>query len=81
MHIRAFYGLVMLAGFMNRLFALPSKFKAMGMLNISQPLAEGLRLAGVVVLFGIVIFFALWVLYRFLGSIKILRQEATGKEG
>ena len=80
MHIRAFYGLVMLAGFMNRLFALPSKFRAMGMLPISQPLAEGLRLAGVVVLFGIVIFFALWVLYRFLGSVQILRQEALEKE-
>jgi uncharacterized membrane protein YfcA len=81
MHIRAFYGLVMLAGFMNRLFALPSKFSAMGVFEVSKALADILRVAGIVVLFGIVIYFAGWVFYRFLSNVKNLRQEALGKEG
>ena len=81
MHIRAFYGLVMLAGFMNRLFALPSKFSDLGIIQISKSLGGGLKIAGVVILFGIVVYFAGWVLYRFISNIKDLRQEALGKEG
>jgi len=81
MHIRAFYGLVMLAGFMNRLFALPSKFSDLGIIQISKSLGGGLKIAGVVILFGIVVYFAGWVLYRFISNFKDLRQEALGKEG
>ena len=81
MHIRAFYGLVMLAGFMNRLFALPSKLSSMGVIHISKSVSDILRIAGIVVLFGIVIFFAGWVFYRFLSNVKTLRQESMGKEG
>ena len=81
MHIRAFYGLVMLAGFMNRLLALPSKFSDLGFIHISKSLGGGLKLAGVVILFGIITYFALWVFYRFLTNIKTFRQEALKMEG
>jgi uncharacterized membrane protein YfcA len=81
MHIRAFYGLVMLAGFVNRLLALPSKFSDLGTIHISKSLGGGLKVAGTVILFGIVAFFAGWVFYRFITSLKILRQEAVRKEG
>ncbi len=81
MHIRAFYGLVMLAGFMNRLFALPSKFSDLGAIHISKSLAGGLKLAGVLILYGIVAYFALWVFYHFITNLKSLRQEILGKEG
>nr|MBC8360574.1 sulfite exporter TauE/SafE family protein [Candidatus Desulfatibia profunda] len=81
MHIRAFYGLVMLAGFVNRLFALPSKFSDLGTIHISKSLAGGLKLAGVLALYGIVAYFALWVFYHFIANIKTLRWEALGKEG
>lgn len=80
MHIRAFYGLVMLAGFMNRLFALPSKLSDLGFIDISKPMGNGLKMFGVVVLFAIVAYFALWVFYRFITNIKTFRKEAFGKE-
>jgi len=78
MHIRAFYGLAMLAGFMNRLFALPSKFSELGVIDISKSVSDNLKVVGVVILFGIVVFFALWVFYHFLANVKMLRQEAIG---
>jgi len=78
MHIRAFYGLVMLAGFMNRLFALPSKFSELGVIDLSKTVSGNLKIVGVVILFGIVVFFASWVFYHFLANIEMLRQEAVG---
>jgi uncharacterized membrane protein YfcA len=78
MHIRAFYGLVMLAGFMNRLFALPAKFSELGVIDVSKAVSGNLKIVGVVILFGIVVFFASWVFYHFLANIKMLRQEAMG---
>ncbi len=81
MHIRAFYGLVMLAGFMNRLLALPSKLSDLGIIHISKSLGSGLKLAGVVILFGIITYFALWVFYRFITNVKTFRQEALKMEG
>jgi uncharacterized membrane protein YfcA len=79
MHIRAFYGLSMLAGFVNRLFALPSKFSELGVIDVSKSVSGNLKFIGVVTLFGIVIFFASWVFYHFLANLKMLRQEAMGK--
>jgi hypothetical protein len=81
MHIRAFYGLVMLAGFMNRLLALPSKLSDLGIIHISKSLGGGLKMVGVVILFGIISYFALWVFYRFITNVKTFRQEALRKEG
>ncbi|MEJ2656494.1 MAG: sulfite exporter TauE/SafE family protein [Desulfobacterales bacterium] len=81
MHIRAFYGLVMLAGFMNRLLALPSKLSDLGIIPISKSLGSGLKLAGVVILFGIIAYFALWVFYRFITNVQTFRQEALKMEG
>ena len=81
MHIRAFYGLVMLAGFMNRLLALPPKLSDLGIIHISKSLGGGLKLTGVIILFGIISYFALWVFYRFLTNIKTFRQETLRKEG
>jgi len=81
MHIRAFYGLVMLAGFMNRLLALPSKLSDLGIIHISKSLGSGLKVAGIIILFGIITYFALWIFYRFITSVKTFRQEAFRKEG
>lgn len=81
MHIRAFYGLVMLAGFMNRLLALPSKLSDLGFIHISKSLGGGLKMAGVVILFGIIAYFALWVFYRFITNVQTFRQEALKMEG
>lgn len=75
MVIRGFYATVVLAGFSNRLFALPAKLNALGTISISSSLAEGINSAGIVIFFGIISFFAIWVLYTFFTNIKALKVE------
>ena len=64
-----------------RVFALPSKFSDLGTIHISKSLAGGLKLTGVLILYGIVAYFALWVFYHFITNVKMLRREALEKEG
>jgi uncharacterized membrane protein YfcA len=74
-YIRGFYALSILAGFVNRFFALPEKLNQMEIINISEGLAKGLSFAGLVIFFLVIGIFALWVIGKFLGSMKILRGE------
>jgi len=74
--IRAFYATVVLAGFTNRLLALPAQLNALGTISISPSLASGLNTAGIVIFFAIISFFAIWVMYMFFTNIKVLKAEA-----
>ena len=74
-YIRGFYAMSILAGFVNRFFALPEKLKQMEVINISDSLAKGLSLAGLVIFFVVISIFALWVIGKFLGNTKTLRGE------
>ena len=75
-HIRGFYAITILAGFLNRLFALPAKLGEMKIISISKPLADGLNTAGIWIFFVVVGIFGFWVLREFFGNIKVLRGEA-----
>jgi hypothetical protein len=74
-YIRGFYALSILAGFVNRFFALPDKLNQMEVINISDSLAKGLSFVGLVVFFLVIGVFALWVIMKFLGSMRQLRGE------
>jgi uncharacterized membrane protein YfcA len=74
-YIRGFYALSILAGFLNRFFALPEKLNQMEVINISDSLAKALNLVGLVVFFIVIGIFALWVILKFLGSTRQLRGE------
>lgn len=74
-HIRGFYALSILAGFVNRFFALPEKLNQMEVINISESLAKGLSFVGLVVFFLVIGVFALWVITKFLGNMRQLRGE------
>jgi uncharacterized membrane protein YfcA len=74
-HIRGFYAIAILAGFVNRLFALPGKLKGMEIIDISDSLAKGLDQAGTWIFFVVIGIFAVWVVSKFLGNLKILRGE------
>lgn len=74
-YIRGFYATAILAGFTNRLFALPEKLNQMEVINISQSLAKGLTDAGMVVFFLVIGIFALWVIGKFIGGLGYLRAE------
>jgi len=74
-YIRGFYALSILAGFVNRFFALPEKLNQMEIINISESLAKGLTFVGLVIFFVVIGIFALWVIGKFLGNTKLLRGE------
>jgi uncharacterized protein len=75
-HIRGFYAMSVLAGFINRLFALPGKLVEMEYISLSKPVVAMLSTVGNWVFFLVVAAFALWVLGKFVGNLKTLRGEA-----
>ena len=74
-YIRGFYATAIMAGFINRLFALPEKLQQMEIIKLSKPVAQGLTTAGTWIFFVVVGIFAVWVLGKYTGNIKLLRGE------
>jgi uncharacterized protein len=73
--IRGFYAMAVLAGFVNRIFALPSKLADLGVLPISPGLAKGLETVGVWAFFIVIGGFGVWVVGIFLANISTLRSK------
>ena len=73
--IRGFYAMAVLAGFVNRAFALPGKLGAMGYLPISKQLGDILDTIGVWAFFIVIAGFSVWVIGTFLKNIKVLKGE------
>ncbi len=75
-YIRGFYATAIMAGFVNRLFALPGKLAEMEYISLSPSTAHMLDTVGNVIFFVAVAAFGVWVISKFLGSMKLLREEA-----
>lgn len=75
-YIRGFYATAILAGFVNRLFALPAKLNDMKVISISPSLASVSTNIGNFLFFITIGIFAVWVLSKFFGNMKLLREEA-----
>jgi uncharacterized protein len=73
--IRGFYAVAVLAGFTNRVFALPSKMAAMGYLDISTKTGYILEQIGIYLFFVVISIFSLWVIGTFLANIKTLKGD------
>jgi len=73
--IRGFYAITVLAGFINRLFALPKKLADMEFISLSKDTSAFLDKTGAVIFFLVVGFFAVWVIGTFLKNIKKLKGE------
>jgi uncharacterized membrane protein YfcA len=74
-YIRGFYATAIMAGFLNRLFALPKKLNQMEYISISKGVADGLDFAGLLVFFVIVGIFGIWVFSMFFKNIHVLKGE------
>jgi len=74
-YIRGFYAVAILAGFVNRFFALPEKLKQMEILDISDAVAKTLTQAGTWIFFIVIGIFAVWVIGTFFTSTGKLRGE------
>jgi len=74
-YIRGFYAITILAGFVNRLCALPAKLREMEILNISKSITDTIDTVGIYIFFIIVGIFGIWVFKEFFGNIHLLKEE------
>ena len=74
-YIRGFYAMAVLAGFVNRLFALPKQLREMEILNISKGTVDALSAVGNGIFFLVVGVFAFWVISKFVTNLNVLREE------
>jgi uncharacterized membrane protein YfcA len=74
-HIRGFYAVAILAGFVNRFFALPEKLKQMEIIDLSDSLVKVFTQVGTWAFFIVVSVFAVWVIGKFFGNMDALRRE------
>jgi uncharacterized membrane protein YfcA len=74
-HIRGFYAVSILAGFINRAATLPKKLVELEVINMSKDLVKTIESAGNVVFWVVVSLFAAWVIGKFLTNISTLRGE------
>ena len=73
--IRGFYAMAVLAGFVNRAFALPGKLGEMDIIPISAGVGSVLNTIGVYAFFIVIGGFSVWVIGTFLTNIKRLKGE------
>ncbi len=75
--IRGFYAMAVLAGFVNRIFALPAKLGAMEIIPISRGLGNVLDSIGIWAFFIVIGGFGVWVVGTFLKNIRTLKGETV----
>ncbi|MFH2133354.1 MAG: sulfite exporter TauE/SafE family protein [bacterium] len=73
--IRGFYAMAVLAGFVNRAFALPGKLAEMDIIPMSKTMASVLNTIGIWAFFLVIGFFSVWVITTFFRNLKQLRGE------
>jgi uncharacterized protein len=73
-HIRGFYAVSILAGFINRVATLPKKLTEMEVINIPKSISGPIDFVGAIIFWVVVGFFGLWVISKFFGNLKALRE-------
>jgi uncharacterized membrane protein YfcA len=74
-HIRGFYAISIIAGFINRAAALPKKLVELEVLDWSPALVGAIQDVGNVIFWIVVAFFGVWVFSKFFLNIGTLRGE------
>ena len=75
--IRGFFAISVMAGFVNRFFALPKKLVSMEILPASMKgMAQTMDTVGMYLFFIVIALFGIWVFGAFFGNIKKLKGEA-----
>jgi len=73
--IRGFYAMAVLAGFVNRIFALPGKLSEMEVISLSPGTAGVLEAIGTYAFFIVIAGFGVWVIGTFVRNIGTLKGE------
>lgn len=74
-HIRGFYAMSIIAGFINRVATLPKKLTELEVINMSKSVTSGIETAGNIIFWIVVSFFGIWVFSKFFMNINKLREE------
>ncbi len=74
-HIRGFYAMSIIAGFINRVATLPKKFVELEYLTMSKDMVNAIEYVGNIVFWIVVALFGVWVISKFVMNIGALRQE------
>jgi hypothetical protein len=77
--IRGFYAMAVLAGFVNRIFALPSKLSDVGFIPLSKEAGSFLETIGIYAFFIVITIFSVWVIGTFLKNIPVLLGKGVHK--
>jgi len=75
-HIRGFYAVSIIAGFINRVATLPKKLVELEMINMDMGVVNTIESVGNIVFWIVVAIFGFWIFSKFFGNIGKLRQEA-----
>jgi len=75
-HIRGFYAISIIAGFINRISVLPKKMVELEMINLDMGLCNRIEFVGNIIFWIVVAGFGFWIFSKFFGNIGKLRQEA-----
>lgn len=74
-HIRGFYAVSILAGFVNRAATLPKQLRELEIVMVPSWISGPVDFFGSVVFWMVTGFFGLWVLSKFFGNMRDLREE------
>jgi len=74
-HIRGFYAMSIIAGFINRASTLPKKLTELEYIHMDKSLINNIEFAGNIIFWIVVGFFGFWVLSKFFVNIGKLREE------
>jgi len=75
-HIRGFYAVSIIAGFINRAATLPKKMVELEMISMSKDTINAIESVGNIVFWVVVAIFGLWIFSKFFANIKTFREEA-----
>ncbi|HMM38405.1 MAG TPA: sulfite exporter TauE/SafE family protein [Desulfovibrio sp.] len=75
-HIRGFYAVSIIAGFINRAATLPKKLTELEMVDLSKSFVANVEFVGNIIFWVVVAFFGIWVFGKFFANIGKLRGEA-----
>jgi hypothetical protein len=77
--IRGFYAMAVLAGFVNRIFSLPSKLADIDLISLPMGIGAILDNIGIWAFFVVIGGFSVWVLGTFFKNLNILRKEEVSR--
>jgi hypothetical protein len=75
LHIRGFYALSIISGFVNRIATLPKKLTELGYASLSKPVIDNIEFVGNIIFWLSVGLFGVWVFSKFFARMGELRGE------